>query len=135
MKSKNFQMSVRAAGGLGLLVLTLLAGCADTPTWSSMSVVPSSAQLQAVRGRAPSYVYFARYEIYFERTLRQYTYVEGNAWVTRSEPPPGVPVALLEASPSVALNYSDTPQRHHAAVVSSYPRNWGRSDAILASAR
>jgi hypothetical protein len=135
MKSKSFRIFARVAAGLGLLSLLMLAGCADTPLWSSMSVVPTVAQLQAARGRPSSYVYFAAYEIYYDSTGRQYTYREGDVWVTRSAPPPGVPVELLESSPAVVMDFHDAPQWHHAAVVRSYPRNWGRPDAIFASTR
>jgi hypothetical protein len=121
--------------GIGMAFLFLLAGCADTPPWGSMSVVPTSAQLQAARGRQSSYVYFAAYEIYYESIGRQYTYREGDVWITRPAPPPGIPVELLETSPAVAMNFHDAPQGHHAAVVRSYPRNWGRPDAVFASAR
>ncbi len=121
--------------GLGLLALTMLAGCADTPLWSSMSVVPTTEQFQAARGRQSSYIYFVAYEIYYDSTARQYTYRDGTAWVTRAEPPPGVAVGLLEASPSVLMDFHDAPRWHHEAVIHQYPRNWGRPKAIVVSAR
>jgi hypothetical protein len=83
MKSKSFRLVDRFAAGLGLLVLIFLTGCADTPPWGSMSVVPTSAQLQAVRGRQSSYVYYSAYEIYYESSGREYTFREGEDWVTR----------------------------------------------------
>jgi hypothetical protein len=100
-----------------------------------MSQVPTSAQLQAVRARLPSFVYFTRYEIYFDHGSRQYTYQEGNRWVTRLAPPPGVSLGLLETSPVVAMDFYDAPSGHHASVVRRYPRDWPRPDIIMASVR
>ena len=135
MNLENPRAIVPIRLGLGLVILALLAGCADTPAWSSLSTVPTSAQLQSARGRSSSYVYFASYEIYYDQNGGRYTYWDGRGWITRAEPPPGIPAELLENSPSVAMTFSDAPWWHHAAVVRTYPRNWGRSETIMASAR
>ena len=135
MNSENFRSLAPIRIGLGLVIMVMLAGCADTPTWSSLSAMPTSAQLQAARGRLSSYVYFTSYEIYFDHHGGQYTYWDGRGWVTRGEPPPGISLELLENSPSVAMDFPDAPWGHHATVVQSYPRNWGRSAPLMVSSR
>ena len=69
------------------------------------------------------YVYYPDYEVYYSSSRRQYAYREGNAWVARPSPR-GVSVDMLLASPSVRMDFHDSPANHHAAVVQQYPRNW-----------
>jgi len=69
------------------------------------------------------YVYYPGYEIYYSNRRRQYTYRDGRSWVSRPAPP-RVSVDVLIASPSVRLDFHDSPSRHHDRVVRSYPRNW-----------
>ena len=135
MNAKNFRFVDWAGFGLGLVVLAMLAGCADSPPWSSTSKVPTNGQLQAALGRKSSFVYFTSYEIYYDRNYSQYTYWDGSVWITGTEPPQGISTDLLLASPSVVMNFHDAPEWHHAAVVRNYPRNWGRPEVIMASAQ
>ena len=120
-------------GGLSL-VLWLLAGCSATPRWGSWSAHPSPARIATVMGRLDSYVYYPGYEVYYNRTKDQYVFQNDRAWVTQHEPPLDVNGVDLLASPSVAMNFSDTPERHHAAVVRTYPRYWGRPETLTALA-
>ena len=69
------------------------------------------------------YVYYPQYECYYSVSRHQYAYREGNAWVSRPAPR-GVPENVLRTSPSVKMNFHDTPAQHHAAVVKQYPKNW-----------
>jgi hypothetical protein len=69
------------------------------------------------------YVYYPNYECYYSVSRNQYAYREGSAWVARPAPP-GVTVSVLLASPSVKMNFHDSPVNHHAAVVKQYPKNW-----------
>ena len=122
-----------AAGiGLGLVVLALLAGCSNAPAWGRWSLAPTKEHIQVVLRRLDTYIYFSSYQIYHSPGRGQYTFWDGQAWVRSNEPPRSVSVEELEASPSVALNYDDAPERHHAEVVRSYSRNWHRSEAVLA---
>jgi len=69
------------------------------------------------------YVYYPSYGIYYSSSRRQYASLEGGAWV--SEPAPrGVSVDVLLGSPSVRMDFHDSPANHHAAVARQYPRNW-----------
>ncbi|MEO6876701.1 MAG: hypothetical protein ABI222_17965 [Opitutaceae bacterium] len=69
------------------------------------------------------YMYYPQYEVYYSNTRHQYGYRDGNAWVWRPAPP-RVALNVLRASPSVHMDFHDAPERHHAAVVKAYPRNW-----------
>jgi hypothetical protein len=69
------------------------------------------------------YVYYPQYECYYSISRRQYAYREGHSWVARSAPH-GVSARVLMASPSVKMNFHDSPAQHHAQVVKQYPKNW-----------
>ncbi|MGB7768256.1 MAG: hypothetical protein WBN22_05310 [Verrucomicrobiia bacterium] len=69
------------------------------------------------------YVYYPNYECYYSVSRHQYAYREGNAWVARPAPR-GVSVKVLLASPSVKMDFHDSPANHHAAVAKQYPKNW-----------
>ena len=59
------------------------------------------------------YVYYPQYECYYSVSRHQYAYREGNAWVARPAPR-GVSVNVLMRSPSVKMNFHDSPANHHA---------------------
>jgi hypothetical protein len=71
----------------------------------------------------PEYVYYPGYEVYYSSNTRQYVYRSGRSWVTRPAPP-RVSVDVLFASPSVRLDFHDSPSIHHATVVRQYPKHW-----------
>jgi hypothetical protein len=69
------------------------------------------------------YVYYPDYEIYYSNSRHRYFWPEGGAWVARPAPR-GVSVDVLFASPSVRMNFHDSPANHHAVIARQYPRNW-----------
>jgi hypothetical protein len=69
------------------------------------------------------YVYYPGYQVYYSSNRRQYIYQDGRSWVTRPAPP-RVSVDVLFASPSVRLDFHDSPAVHHAKVVQQYPKHW-----------
>ncbi|MGB7746251.1 MAG: hypothetical protein WBN75_03085 [Verrucomicrobiia bacterium] len=69
------------------------------------------------------YVYYPNYECYYSVSRHQYAYREGNTWVARPAPQ-GVSADVLRASPSVKMDFHDSPAQHHATVVKQYPKNW-----------
>jgi hypothetical protein len=73
------------------------------------------------------YVYYPHYEVYYSNSRRQYGYRNGNSWAWRPAPP-GISLNVLVASPSVRMDFHDSPERHHGEVVRSYPRNWKPAD-------
>jgi hypothetical protein len=43
--------------------------------------------------------------------------------------PQGVSVDVLLASPSVKMDFHDSPAKHHTEMVQKYPKNWKPYDA------
>ncbi|MDI1319734.1 MAG: hypothetical protein PSW75_06000 [bacterium] len=71
------------------------------------------------------YDYYPAYEVYYSRSRHEYVYRDGNSWVRRSEPS-GISISVLLSTPSVRMDFRDSPEQHHSAVIRSYPRNWSR---------
>jgi hypothetical protein len=69
------------------------------------------------------YVYYPQYEVYYSASRHQYGYRDGNSWAWRPAPP-HVSLNVLVASPSVHMDFHDSPEKHHSDVVRSYPKNW-----------
>jgi hypothetical protein len=69
------------------------------------------------------YVYYPSYGVYYNSSRHQYAYLEGGAWVS-APAPSGVSVDVLLASPSVRMDFHDSPEKHHADMIRKYPRNW-----------
>jgi hypothetical protein len=115
---KLFFKADKAGCVLGAVLLVTLTGCVgyvDGPR-AGVYVAP-------VVVMQDDYVYYPNYEVYYSSSRHQYAYLEGGAWVTRPAPR-GVSVNVLLASPSVRMDFHDSPAHHHAAVVQQYPRNW-----------
>ncbi|MDO8544175.1 MAG: hypothetical protein Q7S40_27350 [Opitutaceae bacterium] len=74
-----------------------------------------------------AYDYYPGYEVYYNRTRREYVSRDGSAWV-RQPAPRGVTVSVLAASPSVPLELQGPPEQQHSTVVKSYPKNWKHGD-------
>jgi hypothetical protein len=72
------------------------------------------------------YVYYPNYGVYYNSYRHQYAYLQGGAWVS-APAPGGVSVDVLRASPSVKMDFHDSPARHHAEMVHKYPKNWAPS--------
>jgi hypothetical protein len=121
---KHFFKAGKAGFLLGVLLLATLTGCVgyvDGPR-AGVQVEPYAFAAQ------DDYVYYPNYECYYSVSRHQYAYREGNAWVARPAPR-GVSADVLLASPSVKMDFHDSPAQHHAAVVKQYPKNWKPSDA------
>jgi hypothetical protein len=105
--------------GLCLVVLVIFTGCVGPEQGPSAGVYaePGTFAVQ------DDYVYHPQYECYYSVSRHQYAYREGSAWVARPAPR-GVSVNVLAASPSVHMDFHDSPAQHHAAVVKQYPKNW-----------
>jgi hypothetical protein len=103
-----------------LLALTGCVGYVQGPPQGNVYVAPPVVVVQ------DDYVYYPNYQVYYSSSRHQYAYLEGSAWVSRPAPP-GVSVNVLMASPSVKMDFHDSPAAHHAAVVKQYPKNWSPS--------
>jgi hypothetical protein len=122
MKVKSFFRRNDQAGiVLCAALLTTLTGCVgyvDRPSQGSVYVEPQTTFLVQ-----DDYVYYPSYGVYYSNSRRQYAYRENNVWVSRPAPR-GVSVEVLRASPSVRMDFHDSPAQHHEAVVRQYPKNW-----------
>jgi hypothetical protein len=105
-----------ALAAVFLLTLTGCVGYVDGPR-AQVYAEPTTFADQ------DDYVYYPNYECYYSVSRHQYAYRENNAWVARSAPR-GVSREVLVASPSVRMNFHDSPAQHHDAVVRQYPKNW-----------
>jgi hypothetical protein len=77
----------------------------------------------AVAVAQDNYIYYPSYQVYYNSHRRQYAYLDGGAWVSRPAPH-GVSVDVLRASPSVKMDFHDSPANHHGAMVQKYPKTW-----------
>jgi hypothetical protein len=108
---------------LAVALLVTLNGCVayvDRPPQGSVYVAPPVVVVE------DDYVYYPGYQVYYSSSRHEYAYREGRAWVSRPAPR-GVSVDVLLASPSVRMDFHDSPANHHAAVVKQYPKNWAPS--------
>jgi hypothetical protein len=117
-----------AAGTIGLVLGTVLLGAltgciVDRPRQGRVYVAPPPVYVEREVVVQPQYVYYPGYQVYYSSNTRQFVYQEGRSWVTRPAPP-RVSVNVLFASPSVRLDFHDSPSLHHAAVVRQYPKRW-----------
>jgi hypothetical protein len=115
----HFFKADKAGCVLGAVLVMSLTGCVayvDRPPQGSVYVAPPVVVVQ------DDYVYYPDYEIYYSSSRHQYAYLEGGAWVSRPAPR-GVSVNVLLRSPSVRMDFHDSPAKHHAEVVKQYPRN------------
>ncbi len=120
---KLFRNAGQAGFGLCLALLGTLTGCVgyvDGPR-AGVYVAPPVVETGVVV--EDNYVYYPGYDVYYNSSRHQYAYLEGGAWVARPQPR-GVSIDVLLASPSVRMNFHDSPANHHAAMVRQYPRNW-----------
>ena len=107
------------AGAL-LLALTISAGNVG----GQSVLIPASPPVVVTPVVVPDdYVYYPNYGVYYNSRRRQYNYLKGNEWV--SQPTPyGVSARELFASPSVKMDFHDSPAKHHAQMLQKYPKNW-----------
>jgi hypothetical protein len=93
-----------------LALLPLLGGCSTSGDgYGSVAVVGSD-----------DYIYYPGYEVYYSNTYHHYIYRDGSRWVTRATPPR----IWVRGAPFVHMDFHDTPERHHADVIRTYPRTW-----------
>jgi hypothetical protein len=110
----------------GAVLLGALSGCVgyvEGPRPARVYAEPVPVYVERGVVVPEDYVYYPGYQVYYSSTRRQYVYLEGRSWVTRPAPP-RVSAGVLLASPSVRLNFHDSPASHHAAVVRQYPQHW-----------
>ena len=123
MNNQTFRLASVIGLICGVAVLSSLIGCVGGPGRSVVRVQSSPGYVQNDMMQEDDYVYYPGYETYYSSNRHQYLYRDGSNWVTRPAPS-RVAVDVLLASPSVRVDFHDSPAQHHAAVVKSYPKNW-----------
>jgi hypothetical protein len=116
---------------LGAALLTMLTantGYADGLRVGIIVAPPVVVVAPPVVVVQDDYVYYPDYGVYYNSHRHQYAYLENGAWVS-SPAPEGVSVNVLLASPSVRMDFHDSPANHHAEMLRKYPQNWRRGDA------
>ena len=115
-------MQVALLVGTVLLAGFTLAGCDDEASHRPIVVqgVPAGQVAVVIQD---DYDYYPGYEVYYSRSRHEFLYRDGNQWVRRSEPR-GVTLSVLFGSPSVRMDFRDSPERHHGSVIQNYPKNW-----------
>jgi hypothetical protein len=106
---------------LSALLLTL-TGCVGYVRGPRVGIAVEPAVFVA----QDDYVYYPGYDVYYSTYRHQYAYMDGGVWISRPAPR-GVSVSVLLASPSVRMDFHDSPANHHAEMVRRYPRNWAPS--------
>ena len=119
MNKKLFLKTDMVGFGLCAVLLGTLTGCVGYVEGPRAGYYAEPAVVVV----QDDHVYYPGYEVYYSSSRHQYAYREGRAWVSRPAPR-GVSVNVLLASPSVRMDFHDSPAQHHAAIVRQYPKNW-----------
>jgi hypothetical protein len=121
MNDKNlFSSTAKARFILCALFLTTLTGCVGYVDGPRAGVYVAPAVVETGVVVEDDYVYYPDYQIYYSSSRHQYFWPEDGAWVARPAPR-GVSVNVLFASPSVRMNFHDSPANHHAEILRQYP--------------
>ena len=97
-----------------------LAQADDLHASVNITVAPNTFDAQ------DDYVYYPARHIYYSKHHHRYAYIKDNAWVT-APTPPDISVTALQATPSVDMDFHDSPARHHADIMRKYPKDWAPS--------
>jgi hypothetical protein len=120
---KRFFQAHTAGCLLGAMLLAALTGCVGYVEGPRAGV-----QVDAGFVGQDDYVYYPDYEMYYGSHSHRWYDREGSSWVAHPEPR-GVSADQLHSSPSVRMDFHDSPANHHSAVVQKYPKNWAPSGA------
>ncbi|MGD1087936.1 MAG: hypothetical protein ABR955_04325 [Verrucomicrobiota bacterium] len=124
MNNKKLFFKTNKAGLiLGAVLLVTLTECVGYAGGLSVGINVAPVVVVPTVAVQDNYVYYPSYGVYYNSSRHNYAYRDGNAWVSRPAPN-GVSANVLLASPSVKMDFHDSPANHHAAMVKKYPRNW-----------
>jgi hypothetical protein len=135
INKKHFIKTNKAGFVLGAMLLAALANGVSSADGQGIKIIvaPPVVVVAPPVVVAPAvvvqddYVYYPDYGIYYNSGRNQYAYLNNGAWVT-APVPYGVTPEVLLASPSVHMDWHDSPEKHHADMVQRYPKNWKSSD-------
>jgi hypothetical protein len=127
MNNKKYFLKTNKVGFvLCVALMVALAKCVDNANGQGVganvgiNVTPPVVVPPAVV--QDDYVYYPNYGVYYNSSQHQYVYLHAGLWV--SAPEPGISLPVLLASPSVHMDWHDSPEKHHAEMVHKYPKNW-----------
>ena len=120
---KRFVKTNRAGFILGSALVVAFTACVGTVEGQNVVVQVAPPVVAPAVVVQDDYVYYPNYGVYYNRGRHQYAYLKNNAWVV-APAPEGVTPDVLFASPSVHMDFHDSPARHHADILKKYPRNW-----------
>jgi hypothetical protein len=125
MKNKKYFLKTNNVGFvLSATLLMALAECVSSANGQGIGITITPPVVAVVPPVVQdNYVYYPSYGIYYNSGRHQYAYLQGGAWVN-TPAPGGVSVDVLRASPSVNMDFHDSPANHHDAMVRQYPKNW-----------
>jgi hypothetical protein len=124
MNNKKLFLKTNLPGlALGAALLVALTGCVGYVDGPRAGIYVAPPAVETTFAVQDDYVYYPNYEVYYSSSRHQYAYREGDAWVARPAPR-GVSVNVLQSSPSVKMDFHDSPASHHASVAKQYPKNW-----------
>ncbi len=124
---KFFFQTDQAVCVLGAVLLVTLTGCVgyvDGPR--AGAYVEPAVQVDVGFVGQDDYVYYPGYQMYYGSRSHRWYDREGSSWVAHPAPRE-VSVEVLHSSPSVRMDFHDSPANHHSEVVQKYPKNWAPS--------
>jgi hypothetical protein len=130
INKKHFLKTNKAGFVLGAVLLAALAESAGRAGVTVEIGVPVPVVVVAppVVVAAPAvvivddFIFYPNYAIYFNSSRHQYAYLEGGAWIFAAAPV-GVTIDVLVASPSIHMDWHDSPANHHSEMIKKYPGN------------
>jgi hypothetical protein len=127
MKTKNLIFKTkRAVLILGMVLAAALIHGGNNASAQSVTVsVPVPAPTVTVVAQ-DDYVYYPHYGIYYNGFRHRFYYLNNGAWVIAAAPV-GVTADVVLASPSVHMDFHDSPEHHHVDIIKKYPRDWAPS--------
>jgi hypothetical protein len=124
MINKNCFKISKTGFVLGALILGGLTQYVDNAGAQSVVIAVNPPVAVAPAIVIPDdYVYYPNYGVYYNTRRHQYNYMRNGQWVVQGAPE-GVSANVLLASPSVKMDFHDSPANHHAEMVKRYPKNW-----------
>jgi hypothetical protein len=128
-KKHLFKTNITNKAGfvLGAVLLTALANGVSSANGQGVGVTVTAPVVVVPAVVAQdNYVYYPSYGTYYNSSQKQYAYMNNGAWVT-TPMPFGVTADVLQASPSVRMDWHDSPEKHHAEMQKQYPKDWKSS--------
>jgi hypothetical protein len=127
MNNKKYFIKTKKTGFvLGVALMVALAKCVGNANGQDAGASVGINVTPPVMVPPPlvqdNYVYYPTYSIYYNSSQHQYIYLHAGLWVSNAIPGMSLPVLL--ASPSVNMDFHDSPEKHHAVTEHKYPKNW-----------